>query len=509
MQSTNINGSSRTVKFPVFDYLALYAPIALVIIIAGFTIVFFRTEAQIRSLIDEDNLRLQHISGFIGANMSSTFNHLQSVLNESETQKALNSNDPEVIRAFEKSLLILSRRNPIYEQVRWIDEKGLERIRISRGQHGPYIEPSQNLQDKNQRYYFEAAKSLPAGELYASKIDLNVERGVIELPLKPVLRIATPLVDLQGGRRGIIIINILMTPIFTAVQFLEQPGNVSNYLLLNQQGELLHGTVKKPGWRESDGKITSFSTTYPAVWKNISTTETGHLELGDEIWTWKSVSSFDNLIEFKPYNSKVDIDIEKRIAGEFSLIFVAQRPLNFMLVMRRNIRVSSFIGVLVALFVYAVSLFFYLNGNFRARRAELEATYAMAHATNMTRLKELEERFRRLVESSSVGQLVVDSSGEIEISNATVEEMLGYRKNELIGCKVETLLPTGKQQAHLALREEFMTNPRPRKMGEGRKLEALRKDGTTIPVEVGLNPYTDEGRKLVLVNVIELSIQKT
>ena len=83
--------------------------------------------------------------------------------------------------------------------------------------------------------------------------------------------------------------------------------------------------------------------------------------------------------------------------------------------------------------------------------------------------------------------------------------MLGHDKNDLLGSEVEKSLPVDKQQGHLALRQKFMQNPQSRKMGEGRELEALRKDGKTIPVEIGLNPYTDRGRMLALVNVIDLS----
>jgi PAS domain S-box-containing protein len=176
--------------------------------------------------------------------------------------------------------------------------------------------------------------------------------------------------------------------------------------------------------------------------------------------------------------------------------------------MRRDIRVSTFMGVFVALVVYGISLYFLLSANFRARRAALEATYARINVDSMIRLKEQEERFHRLVESSSIGQLVVDSEGKIEISNTTVEQILGYERYELIGVTVETLLPTDKRQAHLAFREDFLREPQPRKMGEGRELEALRKDGTKIPVEVGLNPYTEQGRVLVLVNIIDLSNRK-
>ena len=50
-----------------------------------------------------------------------------------------------------------------------------------------------------------------------------------------------------------------------------------------------------------------------------------------------------------------------------------------------------------------------------------------------------------------------------------------------------------------------MRAPETRQMGAGRKLTAVRKDGTIIPVEVGLNPYSDQGRSLVLASIIDLS----
>ena len=505
MQSNYTDSFRPNVKFPTFEYFALFAPILLLLIIVGFSVAYYRTESQIRTMIDEDSIRLHHISGFIGAYMSTAFNHLQSIYNETETQNAINSNNPETLKSLENSLLNLAKRNPVYDQVRWIDEAGREKIRISRGKDGPFIEPGRNLQDKSRRYYFKAASLLLPGELYASKLDLNIERGKRERPFKPMLRIATPVADTSGNRRGILIINIFMTPVFETIQYLEKTGKTGNYLLLNQNGDLLHGSIQLSTVKENDKQVTSLPAAYPIVWKSISTSETDHLDLSYGMWTWNRISSFDNLIGFKPNEVEGKSGTDRPIQGEFSLIFVVQRPLSFLLDMRSDIRVSTFAGVFAVLIVYGISLYFYLSGNFRARRAELEASYARSHAADMARLKEQEERFHRLVESSGVGQLVIDNEGKIEISNATVEQMLGYDKNDLVGSKVEILLPVEKQQGHLAFRNESMQNPRSRKMGEGRELEALRKDGTSIPVEIGLNPYTDQGRILVLVNVIDLS----
>jgi PAS domain S-box-containing protein len=123
-------------------------------------------------------------------------------------------------------------------------------------------------------------------------------------------------------------------------------------------------------------------------------------------------------------------------------------------------------------------------------------------------MNELEERFHRLVEASSIGQLVVGETGRIEIANPAAERMLGYDKGELVGLSVDELLPGQLRERHRELREEFMQAPETRQMGAGRELAAVRRDGSVMPVEVGLNPYLDHGRRLVLASIIDLSTQQ-
>jgi PAS domain S-box-containing protein len=109
------------------------------------------------------------------------------------------------------------------------------------------------------------------------------------------------------------------------------------------------------------------------------------------------------------------------------------------------------------------------------------------------------------VDASSIGQLVVDSDGRIEISNSAAERILGYESSELEGFLLDALLPAGLQEKHAHYRQQYMQAPEARMMGMGRELEAIRKDGSAIPVEVGLTPYSEQGRQLILVSIIDLS----
>jgi PAS domain S-box-containing protein len=100
----------------------------------------------------------------------------------------------------------------------------------------------------------------------------------------------------------------------------------------------------------------------------------------------------------------------------------------------------------------------------------------------------------------------VDEDGIILMNNSAAESMLGYPEGGLIGMSVDKLLPPLQRKQHAALRAGFLQHPEVRKMGAGRKLEALTADGRRIPVEVGLNPYLDHGKQVVLASIIDLSM---
>ncbi|WP_415238297.1 GGDEF domain-containing protein [Seleniivibrio woodruffii] len=95
-------------------------------------------------------------------------------------------------------------------QLRYIDEKGVERSRVDRKSGRVFIVPENKLQDKSDSYYFKESAKLPENSIWKSKVDLNREHGKIEIPLNPTFRMATP-VYINGNFKGIVIVNLMMS----------------------------------------------------------------------------------------------------------------------------------------------------------------------------------------------------------------------------------------------------------------------------------------------------------
>ena len=200
-----------------------------------------------------------------------------------------------------------------------------------------------------------------------------------------------------------------------------------------------------------------------------------------------------------------DFDITRIHSDELSLKLVAHKSNSTFAKSTEYGTVPIIVGTILLLSIYAWSLWFMMRSQVREKHAAIEAAHATAQANHMRRLKELEERFHLSVEASSVGMLVVDAEGTIILSNTAAESMLGYEKGALQGLSVDSFLPSAQRSDHARLRAEFLRNPEVRKMGQGRKLEAVTADGSKILVEVGLNPYLDHGRQVVLASIIDLS----
>jgi len=128
-----------------------------------------------------------------------------------------------------------------------------------------------------------------------------------------------------------------------------------------------------------------------------------------------------------------------------------------------------------------------------------------AIARDITEQVQAEERFRLAVEASPSAMLMVDARGKIVMLNAETERLFGYQRAELIGASVDRLVPGRMRGVHPAHRGAFMAAPQVRAMGAGRELHGLRKDGTEVPVEIGLNPIETTDGTFVLSSIVDIT----
>lgn len=118
-------------------------------------------------------------------------------------------------------------------------------------------------------------------------------------------------------------------------------------------------------------------------------------------------------------------------------------------------------------------------------------------------------QFEALFTHATIGIVVTDQEGRIINFNKYAEEQFGYSKEEVLGKKVEILLPPQFRAAHVNYRQGFYEHPAHRRMGEGRDLNAQKKDKTVFPVEVSISSYNVEGEIYVIAFIIDITVRKS
>lgn len=110
-----------------------------------------------------------------------------------------------------------------------------------------------------------------------------------------------------------------------------------------------------------------------------------------------------------------------------------------------------------------------------------------------------------LSEAISEGVVIVDKQQHIVSVNKSLEEMFGYNHNELPGEHLNLLIPKNIHTVHGTYVKEFIDKSDKRQMGHGRNLFGVHKNGSLIPVEVGLNPFNWENNHFVMALVIDIT----
>jgi PAS domain S-box-containing protein len=219
--------------------LAFIAIAIAPILIAGFSGEYFSISAL-------EDTTLRHLKYEVSSKADDIEKFLRGIhtdvyyLSQLETMKELIDSPAGSVRAplvkrLEKEFLSFSITRPNYYQVRYIDKDGREIIRIDSDGKTAMATPQNMLQYKGDRYYFTDAIKYPEGICYVSQMDLNIERGEVETPEKPVVRFATPVYNKRQVKMGIVIINLYASYIIEQMQMINiTKGGIT--FLANREG---------------------------------------------------------------------------------------------------------------------------------------------------------------------------------------------------------------------------------------------------------------------------------
>ena len=109
--------------------------------------------------------------------------------------------------------------------------------------------------------------------------------------------------------------------------------------------------------------------------------------------------------------------------------------------------------------------------------------------------------FRKLVDAMPDSIVVINPAREIILVNAQTENLFGYSRNEMLGKRLEFLVPQRYESRHRIHRLNYFETPHTRQMGAGLELFGLARDGTEFPVDVSLSPFQTEGSLLVIAAI--------
>ncbi len=124
------------------------------------------------------------------------------------------------------------------------------------------------------------------------------------------------------------------------------------------------------------------------------------------------------------------------------------------------------------------------------------------------KLVEVEARCEAIFQHAAIGVILVNQDREIILANDYTETLFGYKNNELIGYKLDILIPESIRERHRTLQKSYMHSPTTRPMGVGLDLQAQRKDGSLFPVEISLSYFSDKNQSYYVAFVNDATFKK-
>lgn len=327
-------------------------------------------------------------------------------------------------KALSQALINVANIRRNYDQLRLLDTTGREVVRVNYNNGFAQAIPEEDLQDMQNQYYFQRARALNTGEVFVSRMDLNVEHGEIERPFKPVIHMATPVVDEQGKHRGILILNIFAAKILGMLAAVDADSQ-SKLMFLNEESYWLYSDTEQNNWGFQLPHGRKFSDLYNDPWRRIQETNDGQFRAGNNLYTYRKIGSFSGLNGEQ--NSRYSTASSTRIIKQESGWYLVS-VINIDLLTRHSYHRAKITSIGILLILLCLAPVSYFWGKRYARNI-YDSQRINAYAS--------------IIENADEIIYIVSRDGRILFINPAFERHVGYKISDVIG-KSPSIFKSGR-----------------------------------------------------------------
>ncbi len=296
-------------------FLPIFIPLVVISGIMAAIPLYFEHQSELIIHKDQQLHHVDQVNETLQMDLKGVVSDLMVLSSYSELKLLLESGGADIRSKVEKAFLAFSANKGMYDQVRLLDHQGMELVRVDYHRGMPAITHREKLQNKGKRYYFADTFVLGDGEVYVSPLDLNIELGEVEKPLKPMIRFGTPVFDSSGKKKGIILLNYLAERMLNdMVTIYDVPD--AHVMLLNADGHWFKGLRPEDEWgfMFDDRKDRTFQADFSEEWEIITGYQSGQFTSEQGLFTYATIfplvegikSSSGSGDAFKPSQRQLD-----------------------------------------------------------------------------------------------------------------------------------------------------------------------------------------------------------
>ena len=373
-------------------FLTIFFIVSAVVI--GTVIGFYYNEKgdYLSRLKLEERVNVKLETALIKANLMEIISDLRFLSQQNELiqmldQKTAGNNFKDLIAREYRELSLQKQK---YDQIRFIDAGGKEIVRVNFNNGNVVIVPHEKLQEKGDRYYFKDTLALFHGEIFISPFDLNIERGKIEEPLKPMIRLATPVFDRENQKRGVVVLNYLGNRLLKAIKESSEMSS-GDFMLVNSDGYWLSNpdSGNEWGFMFADKKDRKFSSDFPDVWKKILSSQETQIENEKGLFT--SATVYPVMEDFRSSTGSAHApgDSQKRLKGsEYFWEVISYVPNKTLQEGMGHLQTRLFLLILALLLVMGISSWIIARDMVKRKSYQM----ALYRSANFDKLTDLPNR---------------------------------------------------------------------------------------------------------------------